>query len=570
MYELDPDSGKVLHQLLLTDSGSADYEIRLATDGQTLFVGVHGYAYGIALGDWSHKAWATSLPKAGYTTVDVLCYGSQLFVGSNGYVYELNPGNGQVVQNKYLLGWFSEPGGDYTIKLATNGQTLFVGMHGYMYGVNLGSWSDDAWETSLPDCGYNPVDVLSANNRLFGGSNGYVYELNPDNGQVAHNLLVTDRIGVGDYTTRLAASEQMLFAGTHGYVYGINLGDWSGEAWHADLASDRYQNANVVYWNNQLLAGSYGYVYRIDPANGQVVRSVLLASVIGVGNYETRIVADGAGETLYAGAHGYAYAVNLCDVHGSTPAPVTTAGFGNLMDGQHLNWNADFLGVGHAQTLIYSAGDGSWWLGNMVDGELQWNLVSQPGFASLVDGQVQTWVGDFLGVGHSQILFYYAGDGNWWLGDMVDSELQWSLVSQSAGFGNLLDGQHPIWTADFSGAGHLQVMFYYGGDGHWWLGDISGGQLQWRLVSESAGFGNLQDGKHRFWTADFSGARALAGHVLLCRRRHLVARRHGQWAAAMEYGQPARLWQPGGQPRRDLDCGLHRCRAQPGPVLLWR
>ena len=42
----------------------------------------------------------------------------------------------------------------------------------------------------------------------------------------------------------------------------------------------------------------------------------------------------------------------------------------------------------------------------------------------------------------------------------------WSL-SQSAGIGNLLDGQHPIWIADFTGAGHAQVMFYYAGDGNW-------------------------------------------------------------------------------------------------------
>jgi hypothetical protein len=27
------------------------------------------------------------------------------------------------------------------------------------------------------------------------------------------------------------------------------------------------------------------------------------------------------------------------------------------------------------------------------------------------------------------------------------------------GFGNLLDGQHPIWIADFTRSGHAQVMF---------------------------------------------------------------------------------------------------------------
>ena len=54
----------------------------------------------------------------------------------------------------------------------------------------------------------------------------------------------------------------------------------------------------------------------------------------------------------------------------------------------------------------------------------------------------------------------------------IDVQIQWSLASQTAGFGNLIDGQHPIWIADFTGAGHAQIMFYYSGDGNWWLGSL--------------------------------------------------------------------------------------------------
>jgi hypothetical protein len=104
---------------------------------------------------------------------------------------------------------------------------------------------------------------------------------------------------------------------------------------------------------------------------------------------------------------------------------------------------------------------------------LQWSLVSQSGgFGNLIDGQHPIWIADFTRAGHAQVMFYYRGDGNWWLGDMVGGQLQWSLVSQSGGFGNLIDGQHPIWIADFTGSGHAQVMFYYSGDGNWWLGTL--------------------------------------------------------------------------------------------------
>src|SRR5438093_13443902 len=103
-------------------------------------------------------------------------------------------------------------------------------------------------------------------------------------------------------------------------------------------------------------------------------------------------------------------------------------------------------------------------------------------------------------------MLFCGWDGNLWFADMVGGQLQWSLVSQSGGFGNLIDGQHPIWIADFTGSGHVQVMFYYRGDGNWWLGDMVGGQLQWILVSQSGGYDNMIDGIHPIWMTDFTSS----------------------------------------------------------------
>jgi len=309
VYEIDPQSGRVLHQLLVTGTiGVGNYETRLASNGQMLFAGVHGYVYAIALNDWSHVAWTTSLPGCGYEIVDVLLYANRLFAGSNGYAYEVDPGSGQVVQRLQL----SSVGiGDYTMTLAAAGQVLFAGMHGYVYGINLSNWSAAAWNASLPSAGYTLVHVLVRGARLFAGSKGYVYEIDPANGRVIHALLVTGKFGIGDYTTRLAANDRLLLAGVHGFVYGIALnGGWSGSEWNTDLVGNRFTSVDVVAINNdQLLAGSYGNAYRIDPANGKLLRSTLLAWAVGVGDYTTRIVTDG--QTLYAGAHGYAYGVSL-------------------------------------------------------------------------------------------------------------------------------------------------------------------------------------------------------------------------------------------------------------------
>ena len=182
------------------------------------------------------------------------------------------------------------------------------------------------------------------------------------------------------------------------------------------------------------------------------------------------------------------------------------SGFGNLLDGQHPVWLGDFTGVGRTQVLFYYSGDGHWWLGDDTNGQIAWSLVSQSaGFGNLLDGRHPIWLGDFTGVGRTQILFYYNGDGHWWLGDFVNGQIRWSLVSQSAGFGNLLDGRHPIWLGDFTGVGRTQILFDYNGDGHWWLGDFVNGQIRWSLVSRSAGFGNLLDGRHPVWLGDFTG-----------------------------------------------------------------
>jgi hypothetical protein len=134
-------------------------------------------------------------------------------------------------------------------------------------------------------------------------------------------------------------------------------------------------------------------------------------------------------------------------------------------------WVGDF-GAGHAQVLFYYGGDSNWWLGTISGGSLSWaNVGNTAGFGSLLDGQHPVWIGDFAG-GHAQVLFYYGGDSNWWLGTISGGALSWANVGNTAGFGSLLDGQHPVWVGDFGG-GHAQVLFYYGGGSNWWLGTSS-------------------------------------------------------------------------------------------------
>ena len=72
-------------------------------------------------------------------------------------------------------------------------------------------------------------------------------------------------------------------------------------------------------------------------------------------------------------------------------------------------------------------------------------------------------IGDFNGDGKADILFYYPGDDNWWLGTFgTDSKIhQWVLADNTGGgvnsvsklnFGHAIttDGR-PFWIGDFNG-----------------------------------------------------------------------------------------------------------------------
>ena len=184
-----------------------------------------------------------------------------------------------------------------------------------------------------------------------------------------------------------------------------------------------------------------------------------------------------------------------------------TAGFGHGINDGRPFWIGDFTGAGHAQVLFYYPGDDNWWLGTNDNGKLSWSLFGNTaGFGHGINDGRPFWIGDFTGAGHAQVLFYYPGDDNWWLGTNDNGKLSWSLFGNTAGFGHGINDGRPFWIGDFTGAGHAQVLFYYPGDDNWWLGTNDNGKLSWSLFGNTAGFGHgINDGRP-FWIGDFTGA----------------------------------------------------------------
>lgn len=171
-------------------------------------------------------------------------------------------------------------------------------------------------------------------------------------------------------------------------------------------------------------------------------------------------------------------------------------GFGNLAAGRHRFWVDGFGATGGKQILFYYQGDNNWWLGSIASGQLTWEFVGKSQIGNVNDGR-PVWTGYFSNLTRAEVLVYWPPDHLWYLGTFSGNQLTWRSVGT-------FDGEHPIWVDDFNGDGRTEVLFYGQRDHNWWMGSISGGSLTWRLVGNTAGFGNLNDGRP-IWSGYFRG-----------------------------------------------------------------
>jgi hypothetical protein len=109
-----------------------------------------------------------------------------------------------------------------------------------------------------------------------------------------------------------------------------------------------------------------------------------------------------------------------------------------------------------------------------------------PNFGQVWDGR-PFWTGRFSRSDRGELLFYFPGDGNWWLGTHDGNVLQWTFAGNTEGFGHGINDGRPFWIDDFTGDGRSDVLFYFPGDGNWWLGSHTGGQLAWAFAGNTLG-----------------------------------------------------------------------------------
>ncbi|HEV2634049.1 MAG TPA: LamG-like jellyroll fold domain-containing protein [Actinocrinis sp.] len=244
----------------------------------------------------------------------VLAVGGRAFASADGYLYELAPTDGKVKQKIQL----PDTSRGAVASLTADATHLYVGVTGRVHALPLGAtWTKPQWTTGVLSglTHDHPVDVLLVGARLFAGTNSFVHELRPADGRGLQEIELGSRAGIGDYDTKLASNgSSLLFVGTHGYAYALNLtSGWDKKhRWQHKVNEHDpidFSPVTLLAHKNRLFAASNGYACEILPENGARVQFILLASKDGVGNYTTDLVTDGA--LLYAGTHGYVYALTL-------------------------------------------------------------------------------------------------------------------------------------------------------------------------------------------------------------------------------------------------------------------
>lgn len=252
--------------------------------------------------------------------VAVLPDGARLFSASDGYAYQLDARTGVPTAGPVKL---PNVGVDKTSSLALDADRVYTGISRRVHALPRHGAFDKVLWTSEELGGVDnlsPVKVLVAGNRVFAGTHGYVYELEPLTGRVKQWAEFGKFVGV--YAVDLAADNNLLYVGTHGYCYALPLHEpWKPHSSHwsdpPHLGNrDIFQPVGVLAANGRVFAASNGHAYELSVATGKIVKQIKFADA-GLSDYYAQLATDGG--QLYIGSHGLAHAVPLNAPWGERP-----------------------------------------------------------------------------------------------------------------------------------------------------------------------------------------------------------------------------------------------------------
>lgn len=314
VFQLDPaDGAPQAYNLLDNDMDVPVTDIRLASDGTVLYVGMGGHVVSLeAAGITQRIAVSDTLATgAGQVTTEVLLtQDGHLYASSLGYVYELWPV--ALTQRGYQelsnLGTFEA-------RLAASPGVLVAGINHKIVCLNRLDISWVLGNSYGPDFRSTNVDVLTVGDNVWAA-------VGPDTGQVdltqsgrfAHEVTCgpapyfPDKCFDGD--VRLATDGLRVylsgFIDRWSCVRAVSLNDYSVE-WTTNLLEMPGGTvANVLAVGANLFASSDGWIFQLDPETGHILQPPMLP---GDSGQEVRMASDGV--RLFCGITGYNLAARV-------------------------------------------------------------------------------------------------------------------------------------------------------------------------------------------------------------------------------------------------------------------
>ena len=153
----------------------------------------------------------------------------------------------------------------------------------------------------------------------------------------------------------------------------------------------------------------------------------------------------------------------------------TTASSGDA-EGSAPFSTGNFTGSGKTEILFRHPIVYDYWLARFTDDEVTPAYAGNTSRFGGAEGVSRVWTGDFTGSGKTEILFWYPGDKNYWLGRFTEDKISYALAGNTAGFGGA-ESVSLVRVGNFSGSGKSELLFWFAGDGNWWSGRFTGTQL---------------------------------------------------------------------------------------------
>ena len=160
-----------------------------------------------------------------------------------------------------------------------------------------------------------------------------------------------------------------------------------------------------------------------------------------------------------------------------------------------IQWlSGDYNGDGRTDIAFYDARDGKWWVAenyrdNTLGFKLNWKLyqVFQAPAQALFGHD--RFSGDFNGDGFSDILIFDRSNGQWWLGQTTsdangNSTINFQMWSTIPNYSS--NGQNITrWLqGDFNGDGRTDIGYYSQADNKFWIGESTSTGFRYRVYND--------------------------------------------------------------------------------------